>query len=358
MKRILLLSIPAGSGHTRAAEALEAYAQTHLDASVVHADVSAYTSKTLTFVHMGMYLFLRKHARALWGFLYYVSNNKKIANRLNRTHTLQKHSARDLIAYIKKQNPDIIICTYFGIGQMISSYVQSHNIPMYIVLTDYHTHALSCMQQVSGYFVATEEMKHELMQYGAQEKHVHVTGIPVHPAFQNQDIETGRSADFEIPTENKIILLIANMYTDREIRIILKSLSRIKNVTVFLAGTEKNYQTPDVVFHLIPLGWSNDIHRYIKLSDLVITKSGGLIVSECIALKTPMIIPLPFPGQEYENAKYIEAHDLGSICRDIKKIDTMAMPYLFSNYKFPSFNPQTSDPNAKIFDVLLDTKTL
>src|SRR6185312_9041603 len=43
----------------------------------------------------------------------------------------------------------------------------------------------------------------------------------------------------------------------------------------------------------------------IAASDLVITKAGGLIVSEVLARSTPMIIIDPIPGQEEWNADYI-----------------------------------------------------
>ena len=44
----------------------------------------------------------------------------------------------------------------------------------------------------------------------------------------------------------------------------------------------------------------------MAISDLVITKPGGLTVSESLASHLPLIIINPIPGQEEENAEFLE----------------------------------------------------
>ena len=40
-------------------------------------------------------------------------------------------------------------------------------------------------------------------------------------------------------------------------------------------------------------------------ADLVVTKPGGLSVSECLAKRKPMLLVSPIPGQEERNADYL-----------------------------------------------------
>ena len=40
-------------------------------------------------------------------------------------------------------------------------------------------------------------------------------------------------------------------------------------------------------------------------ADLVVTKPGGLSVSECLAKRRPMLLVSPIPGQEERNADYL-----------------------------------------------------
>lgn len=49
----------------------------------------------------------------------------------------------------------------------------------------------------------------------------------------------------------------------------------------------------------------NDVNKYMAVADLIITKPGGLTVSESVASMLPMAIFQAFPGQEEENASYL-----------------------------------------------------
>lgn len=302
---------------------------------------------------MGVYLLLRKYARSVWGFLYHFTNNSDIARKLNKTGRFQKHAARKLFAHLEEVSPDIIVCTYFGIAQIISSYLRKHKIPTYTVLTDYHAHALSYIDHVSGYFVATQQMKHDLISYGAQADRIHVTGIPIDTEFQKQYKIDELKILHGLPKKKKVVLFIANMFTKKQIVTILAALSRVDDLSVFVAGTKQNFSIENLRIDVQTVGWTNNIHEYIALADIVITKSGGLTVTECIAQQKPIIIPLPFPGQEYENALYVQNQGFGAICTDIKKIDTLVQTYLSSQQVFPERNIFGSDASARIYNILL-----
>jgi UDP-N-acetylglucosamine:LPS N-acetylglucosamine transferase len=49
----------------------------------------------------------------------------------------------------------------------------------------------------------------------------------------------------------------------------------------------------------------------MEAADVIITKSGGLTVSESLAKGLPMIIIKPIPGQETRNAEVIEQYNSG-----------------------------------------------
>jgi len=53
------------------------------------------------------------------------------------------------------------------------------------------------------------------------------------------------------------------------------------------------------------IGFTNEMHRMMAASDLVVTKPGGLTVSECLALGKPMLLISPIPGQEEHNAGFL-----------------------------------------------------
>jgi processive 1,2-diacylglycerol beta-glucosyltransferase len=43
----------------------------------------------------------------------------------------------------------------------------------------------------------------------------------------------------------------------------------------------------------------------MAVSDLCVTKAGGLTTAECLAMGVPMLVPNPIPGQEERNAEYL-----------------------------------------------------
>ena len=48
----------------------------------------------------------------------------------------------------------------------------------------------------------------------------------------------------------------------------------------------------------------NNVEDYMHISDIIVTKPGGLTVTESLACKLPLAIYSAFPGQERENADF------------------------------------------------------
>lgn len=54
------------------------------------------------------------------------------------------------------------------------------------------------------------------------------------------------------------------------------------------------------------LDYTTKVPELMSISDLVITKPGGLTTSESLASGLPIIVINPIPGQEEENASFLE----------------------------------------------------
>ena len=53
------------------------------------------------------------------------------------------------------------------------------------------------------------------------------------------------------------------------------------------------------------LSYTNKVPEYMSISNLVITKPGGLTITESLASSLPIVIINPIPGQEEENAQFL-----------------------------------------------------
>ena len=56
------------------------------------------------------------------------------------------------------------------------------------------------------------------------------------------------------------------------------------------------------------LGFASNMHELMAVSDLVISKPGGLTSSEALAIGKPLFILNPIPGQEAANSDFLLEH--------------------------------------------------
>ena len=87
-KKILLLSVPAGAGHTRVAEAIRSRAAADYgDVKVIHLDAMAFAAPRLRKVYTDFYLLLIGRMPGLWRHVYRLTdeaNPDGWCNRLRR----------------------------------------------------------------------------------------------------------------------------------------------------------------------------------------------------------------------------------------------------------------------------------
>jgi processive 1,2-diacylglycerol beta-glucosyltransferase len=64
------------------------------------------------------------------------------------------------------------------------------------------------------------------------------------------------------------------------------------------------------------LGWVENVHEWLIAADLLISKPGGMTVTEAINSGVPLLALNPFPGAERRACKLIEKWQVGMwVCR-------------------------------------------
>jgi processive 1,2-diacylglycerol beta-glucosyltransferase len=76
-------------------------------------------------------------------------------------------------------------------------------------------------------------------------------------------------------------------------------------------------------------GFIDNLDEYMTAADLILTKAGGLTVSECLIKNLPMVINDIIPGQEEDNADYVVANGIGIKALNAKEA-VMAINNLFA----------------------------
>lgn len=330
MKRLLLISVTAGAGHKRAADALEK--QVHIDYPdivVEHIDFTDYISFPTKAAFFDSYELMVRNAPTIWGLLYKSTDNEYNRKLLDiSTSIFHTFETKKFIQKIKDFKPDHIVSTHFTPSDTIDrcSDDEIKRIPQSLVLTDYWPHELWVTGENHTYFVATKETKDKLHEKGIPKKNIHVSGIPIDPIFYEKKSKKQLLKKYNIPTNVPCILVLSGGGGSIAIDTIIHKIFTMQSpvAVIAIAGNNKRLkkrledtQTPKHVTYK-SIGWTDRIDEYMRMADLVITKPGGITTSECVALGKPMLLISPIPGQEEANALYIEKNNYGRIMQSDK----------------------------------------
>ena len=174
------------------------------------------------------------------------------------------------------------------------------------------------------FFVANDKMKNYLISKNISENKVFVTGIPISSRFLKTYNKQDILKEFNLEENKKTILFFAGgefgLGKNRTLQIFEDLIKNFENIQIIaIAGKNEkmklNFETIVKNFNkeknVRVLEFTNKVPELMAISDLVISKPGGLTTSESLASNLPMIIINPIPGQEEENAEFLESKGTG-----------------------------------------------
>jgi processive 1,2-diacylglycerol beta-glucosyltransferase len=315
--KVLVLSVSAGAGHVRAAQALEAaIGRWYKNVDVVHIDLMELVPAIFRKVYTESYIKVVEKYPALWGYLYNKSDHEKADSALNQLRVaVEGLNTQKLRNVLKEINPDHVICTHFLPAQLLSQKIEKgiFTKPVWVVVTDFHVHALWIHPHMNGYFAAHDEVAWRMAARGIPREVIHVSGIPIMPQFSDTFSRKECAAEFGLNPDRKTILMMSGGVGVGGIEILAEMLLTLDHdfQIVALAGRNKellshlNEVAAKYPGRLFPLGFTRVVERVMAASDLAITKPGGLTTSECLAMGLPLIVVSPIPGQEERNADFL-----------------------------------------------------
>jgi processive 1,2-diacylglycerol beta-glucosyltransferase len=267
-------------------------------------------------IYTESYIRMVEQHPALWGYLYDRTDREKIDSSLSRLRsTIETLNTRKLKQVLNDIAPDHVICTHFLPAQLLSRRIRKGKFfkPVWVQVTDFDMHALWIHKGMSGYLAAHDELAWRMTQRGLPAEHVHVTGIPIMPAFSDRLSRAECSLELGLDPARKTLL---QMSGGAGLGDSVKLAERLFNMEgefqiVAMAGrNEKQLKKLRSLAErypgrLFPMGFTDTVERVMAAGDLAITKPGGLTSSECLAMGLPMIMVSPIPGQEDRNADYL-----------------------------------------------------
>jgi processive 1,2-diacylglycerol beta-glucosyltransferase len=341
MPGILIVHASLGTGHISAANALAEAFQQH-GRGVVVLDVLDYANPVLRAALNQYFKQTTERAQSLYKLLYSQSDAADVEEAFsgNRLLTmLERPFMTQFEQVVADLKPDAVISVHPVPGHVLAHNKQLGNLepPLYVVVTDYMAHSSWLVPGVERYFVPSDFTRRELLIRGVAPELIEVTGIPVNLAI-NEPKEPGAIRErYDLPTDRCVLTLFGGGLEVERVRLIVTQIleSRTEGMLVVIAGRNERLEealsdlSDGLHMRLRLYGRVDHVDDLIVASDVVITKAGGLTVSEVLARGTPMVIIDPVAGQEEWNADVVVGAGAGIQLRMPETVPPAAL-YLLS----------------------------
>ena len=226
-------------------------------------------------------------------------------------HRFWALTRKTLLRVLEEVRPDCIVNVYpYTVSAMLKS-AHYPDIPVFSVVTDFCMPSPWMHPDTDKYYVACTNVTRQLLTMGVPHSKILETGIPIRDAFYKATSRRAVQKKYHLDPGRKTLMLFAGTYG------VLKNMEEICQALDALPGlqtiviTGKNQKLHKKLDRLSLVntqisGFIPDIHELYRTADMLITKPGGISLSEVIAAGIPLILYQPTPGQEGGNAAWFK----------------------------------------------------
>lgn len=317
---VLFFTVSAGEGHNQVArtvaEKLKSQDQSH---HVEIIDTFNYMHPHLHKIIFEAYIRSIKYLPALYGFIYrraeYTDSSiTDVSEFLNKVLLSKK-----ILKLIDDFKPDVIVCTHPFPAEALSVLKRKGkiNIPMVSILTDYTIHPSWINKEVDYYILPSDVFVHEFQYWQIPSHKGRFFGIPIDEKFKLKLDREQLCEKFGISNSFTALIMGGGLGLGN----ITETLNYLFTYNVdiqIIAIAGKNEE----LFRYLSLinrnnlkvfGYVNNIDEFMSVSDLIITKPGGITVTEALVKELPIIISWNLPGQEERNTEFILNNGIGMV---------------------------------------------
>ena len=310
--RILIVSVTTGYGHHSTAAALAEEFRARGDEVVIE-DLYEYCS---TFMYNAMdkgYLFSTRHMKRQFAQAYnQLEKNaslRRLAGAISGNPLLCKKFAQFFHGY----SPDIIIATHVFAAQVLNELKLQRLItaPLFGIVTDYCIHPFwEDLDAVDYIVTASELLSYTAVRRGIAEKRILPFGLPVRPQFLIARSREEACNELGIEQRPTVLIMGGSMgygnMTETVHAALDCSIDELQVICICgnnsrLAEELGRVSHPRLSVH----GFVNNVELFMDAADCIITKPGGLTVTELLVKQLPAILVNPIPGHEERNAEFL-----------------------------------------------------
>lgn len=341
--KFLILSVTAGQGHHRCAKAVsEAISDMGHECEILDAYKNIMPALGET-IDKG-YLLSTKYIPKVYGEIYKIADDRAFGSGI--TKETQRLVYKRLVEYINDYAPDAIICTHV-FPSICITYAEKkgkmRHIPSVGIITDFTVHPYWEETKLDAYVVPSELLAWQCAEKGIAEEKVHALGIPISPEFSEKTDKSEARKALDIADKDTVLVMTGSMGFGNVPKIIkeIDGLSGDFQVLCVCGSNRKNYEeiSHEAYRHSVfAYGYTDKVSLMMDAADFIITKPGGLSVSESLAKGLPMILVNPIPGQETRNREFLLNSGLAMAVTETFGVSEAVYTLLKSRYRFSGEN--------------------
>ena len=319
---ILILTCNTGGGHNAVAAALtEAFRRRGADCTVLDglSFISQKASKLVSRWHTRMY----RHHPHLYKAGYMTA--EEVGRTVPQNNPVERYlarGARRLYRFLQTQQFDAVVCVHVIPALMMTMLRKNGGAPMpfCFVATDY-----TCSPSVGDCtpdicVIPHEELAEEFVSCGIARETLLAAGIPVRAVFRERGNRAAARSELALPPEGRHIVLMsgsigcgpmADIAAELEKRMERGDFASVlcgSNRQMLCALRHRGFRRVEAV------GFTNRVHRYMDSADVLVSKPGGISITEAGTRGTPLLLADMVGGCETRNQEFFTAHGWAESC--------------------------------------------
>ena len=321
--RVLILTCNTGGGHNAVAAAL-AESFRRLGVSSDTADgLSFISQKASRFVSKWHTRFYRRYPKLYKAGYMSAENDAESNDRDNPVYRYMARGARRLDRAIQDGGYDAVVCVHVIPAMMMTELRRQHETgPVFcFVATDY-----TCSPTVGGCtpdicVIPHEELAEEFVSCGIARETLLAAGIPVRTVFRERGDRAAARSELALPPEGRHIVLMsgsigcgpmADIAAELEKRMERGDFASVlcgSNRQMLYALRRRGFRRVEAV------GFTNRVHRYMDSADVLVSKPGGISITEAGTRGTPLLLADMVGGCETRNQEFFYARGWAETCQ-------------------------------------------
>ncbi|MBY6038193.1 glycosyltransferase [Fictibacillus nanhaiensis] len=328
----LILTAHYGSGHIQVANVLASELRNRGYDPII-SDLFGESYPRISQITQSLFIKSFSYGHSFYKWWYYGTNKLHSKGIAQFSRYLGRKRLQELIT---KHQPQFVISTFPLNSAPFLIKKARYKIPTYTVITDYCAHPFWVNPLIDQYFVASDAVKDGLIQdHNIHQKRITVSGIPIQPKFERDVDMDAVYEKYKISPKKQVVTVLAGAQgvLKNVKEICLNLLENSDSQLVTICGNNK-----ELYEKLLPLtliypdtfklfGYVKEIHEVFSITHCLITKPGGITITEAAALRVPLILYRPVPGQEAENAKHfynkgasVTSYTVAKTCEHVERI--------------------------------------